>query len=155
MVNGSVADAVADFQRAFQSEFRPFARVTTADLKSFIEAETPVKTGLLRRSFYVKRGASTGPEVSYSVLNRQDYAPWVEWDTGRHRPGGQYIIITPKRAKYLKFRGRTGETVYTKLVKHPGSAGAHMFAKGAARLDAELPKRCDWFVRKIARQVGL
>lgn len=152
MVKGSVADSIAQFNRDFQSELRPFARVTTADLKSYIEDETPVDTGRLRRSFYVKRG-SYG--VQYIVRNRMDYAPWVEWDTGRHRPGGQYIIITPKRAEYLRFRGRTGDIVYTKRVRHPGSAGAHMFAKGTARLEAELPKRGDWFIRKIARQAGL
>lgn len=162
MVNGSLADALGKFIDEFDRELRPFARVLTGDLKNYIEDETPVDTGALKRSFYVKRGftpgglsPSSGGHVEYVVRNRMDYAPWVEWDTGRHRPGGQYIIITPKRAKYLRFVGRTGDVVHTKLVRHPGSAGAHMFAKGAARLDAQMPKRGDWFVRKIAKQAGL
>jgi hypothetical protein len=39
--------------------------------------------------------------------------------------------ITPKRATWLKFRGRDGRIVYTKFVQHPGSRRARFW--GVAR----------------------
>lgn len=68
-------------------------------------------------------------EVSTDV----DYAPYVEYDTGKHGPNGPYLI-TPQKGKYLSWIGRDGKRVYVTKVMHPGSRGRHMFARGSARV---------------------
>lgn len=65
-------------------------------------------------------------EVSTDV----EYAPWVEYDTGKYGPNGAYVI-KPKHGRALAFIARDGKKLILARVTHPGSPGAHMFAKGS------------------------
>lgn len=153
-ITGSLADSLRDMERGLKRELALFGVQNVVDLQEEIEAETPVDTGRLASSYYITGPKMTTNTMSWKINTDVDYAPWVEWDTGRHKPGGQYIIITPKRSKYLRFRGRTGDIVYTKLVRHPGSKGAHMFAKGADAIERQLPASLNAKLRELAWKHG-
>lgn len=78
---------------------------------------TPVDTGALK-------GSITPQMVSpreWRVVSPLYYAPLVEDDTRPH-------VITPKHGKFLRFVAG-GRVVFTKLVRHPGTKGHHMFAR--------------------------
>lgn len=75
------------------------------------------------------------------------YAPFVEWDTGKHKKGGKRYPIGPKAGKKaIAFYSRK----YQKVIivahlnpnrGHPGSKGVHMFLKGAASMTEPSIKR--------------
>lgn len=102
----------------------------------------PVMIGAKEVTLKGKRGRrrkQTIISIPYSVevSTDVDYAPWVEWDTGKYGPrGSTYQIPSVTRpGKYLRFRhSKTGEWVFVTKVNHPGSPGAHMFRDGSARL---------------------
>lgn len=71
--------------------------------------KAPRKTGRLRKSI---RKVVRGYEAY--VFPTAPYAAYVEFGTRPH-------IIRPVRAKALRFETRTGEIVFTRLVRHPGT----------------------------------
>ena len=146
------------------------AREITADvtdlMKDRIQRRTPVSNpqeqlypsvpGKLRTSIHTTPVTSIGgmvvaPTVAgrYARMARQHeahvetdvtYAPFVEYDTGRHKAGGKRYPIGPGPGKKaIAFYSRK----YHKVIVvahlnpkkgHPGSKGVHMFLKGAASM---------------------
>lgn len=89
-----------------------------------------------------KRGRIRKKQITYhpysvEVSTDVEYAPWVEYDTGKHGPSGSNYDIprTRRKGKVLAFYWKkTGRMMYLASVSHPGSKGAGMFRKGSARL---------------------
>lgn len=159
VITGSVSDSLSDFAKSFPREYTGFGGRNTDWLRDEIRAETPVGEGAhvthLRDSYYIVGPRTTVRTATFRVTTDVEYAPWVEWDTGIHGPKGSKYIITGKRGNLLSFYWKKkGKKVVTRYVMHPGSAGAHMFAKGADALERALPKRMNNFVIQEARRHG-
>lgn len=75
--------------------------------QAFAEA-APVDTGFLKNSFTYK---VDGNDI---IILAADYLDYVTYGTPPH-------IITPKNKKFLRFKV-DGKEVFTKKVKHPGTA---------------------------------
>lgn len=82
---------------------------------------TPAVTGVLRAS--IATGVVTDSKAE--VTTRLHYAPHVEEGTRPH-------TIRPSRARILSWSGSSGR-VFARSVRHPGTKGAHMFARGMER----------------------
>jgi hypothetical protein len=115
-------------------------------------AERERAPGTLKRSWYrepgvwrVRRGAYNGYEAK--VATNDPIAPYVEDDTRPH-------IIRAKPGKSLRFRAwPTGEVVYARFVRHPGTTGRHMVlsAEAAAKVSFALicePRLQRWAVEQ-------
>lgn len=90
----------------------------TQQTLTYAQAYAPRRTGALASSFGTSVAGLTG-----SVWNTKRYSTYNEFGTGtRGEFPGKPIVITPKRAKYLKFTTRDGRVVYTKRVVSPGMA---------------------------------
>lgn len=123
-----------------------------------IKRRTPKDTGKLRMSIMTEhdRWEMVGASIVRNPHSRRgksmrmleggvytnvEYAPYVEYDTGRYGPnpggegGGRYAIV-PRRSKVLVFV-IDGRTIFTRKVRHPGSKGKHMFSRGAAFVGRE------------------
>jgi hypothetical protein len=88
------------------------ARETANRIAARAKVLAPVDTGRLRASIKVTRTVSfRGP--TYTVGTNVTYAPMVETGTKPH-------IIRPKSKKVLRFKVG-GQTVYARVVHHPGT----------------------------------
>lgn len=159
VITGSVSDALMDFSKSFPREYQGFGGRNTDWLRDEVRSETPVGEGEnithLRDSYYIVGPKVTAKTATFRVTTDVKYAPWVEWDTGVHGPSGSRYMITGKRGNLLAFYWKKkGKRVVTRYVMHPGSAGAHMFAKGADALERNLPKRMNTFVVREAQKHG-
>jgi hypothetical protein len=153
-ITGSLTDSLVGFARDLPTEMVSFGFANTDNLQHEIEAETPVDTGNLARSYYVVGPRVTTNTLTWKVKTDVKYAPWVEWDTGIHGPGRKYKIAA-RRASHLHFFWeKKGVMVTTKYVWHPGSKGAHMFAKGADSVERVLPGRMSLKLRELAWKHG-
>jgi hypothetical protein len=74
----------------------------------------PVETGFLRNNRSIDIHASAG-SLRGTLAYNAPYALYVLKGTGIYGPRG--APITPKRGKYLVFRGRDGGLVYARSVK--------------------------------------
>jgi hypothetical protein len=91
-----------------------------------VATNTPVKTGALRASV---KATAQGP-LAWTISSPLPYAAAVEAGTRAHeiRPRGRFLRFT------------VGSTVvFVKRVRHPGTTGRQMFAKGAQALQSALP----------------
>ena len=76
-----------------------------------------------------------------------DYAIYVEHGTGLWGPARAMYEIRPKNPNgWLRFHDEFGNVVFAKRVLHPGSPGAHMFARGVAKTEVEFH---EWAQRKV------
>lgn len=76
-----------------------------------------------------------------------DYSVYVENGTGLWGPARAKYEIRPKNPNgWLRFHDEYGNVIFAKRVMHPGSPGAHMFARGAAKTEAEFH---EWAQRKV------
>jgi hypothetical protein len=78
----------------------------------------PVKSGELRRSIRAEHSAMTT-----KVVADAKHAHYVEFGTWSHnvlRPRTGTYEIRPVNAKALRFTGKDGNPVFTKVVRHPG-----------------------------------
>jgi hypothetical protein len=67
-----------------------------------------------------------------------DYAVFVENGTGLWGPHRAKYEIVPKNPNgWLRFVASDGRVIFAKRVMHPGSPGAHMFARGVVKFEAE------------------
>jgi hypothetical protein len=113
--------------------------------RELAERFTPVDTGDLKRSWKESRAhkvvGSTYPGSGYgaSWYTEVDYAPYVEHGTGLWGPEHRKYLILPKKpGGVLHWVDAGGHDVFAAKVLHPGSPGAHMLAKSAARLEMSL-----------------
>jgi len=109
-------------------------------LHANIAANTPVRTGNLRTSWY--RLPAVPEENRYVSYIRTDvsYSPHVEYGTGLYGPEHRKYEIKPKTPGGMLswMDPKTGQRVYARHVWHPGSPGAHMREFGVARTEAAL-----------------
>jgi hypothetical protein len=78
-----------------------------------------------------------------------EYAIYVENGTGLWGPARAKYEIRPKNPLgWLRWLDDTGKPIFAKRVMHPGSPGAHMFARGAAKTEDEFHL---WANHKIER----
>lgn len=84
----------------------------------FAKNYAPVRTGKLQQSITMAQSGTT-----VTITAGAPYSRYVEFGTGTRGefPSG-IIIIRPRHAKYLRFKGRDGKMVYTKEVRSPGMA---------------------------------
>jgi hypothetical protein len=87
-----------------------------------------------------------------------DYAPFVEEGTGLYGPYRRMYEIRPKNPNgWLSWIDQeTGERIFAKRVRHPGSPGSHMFAIGAHLTEFEFHLWADrmvevWMREQVAR----
>jgi hypothetical protein len=113
-------------------------------METLARANTPVRTGELRASWYrtpvVEIDALLGRAYRVTVANDTDYAAWVENGTGIYGPEHRPYVIVPKDPMgTLAWRDpKTGKMIFAKRVLHPGSPGNHMLAIAAHVVEYEL-----------------
>lgn len=92
-------------------------KVARAVIKTlnYIQQETPVNTGNLRKSIVMEE-----TDDGYFIGTSVPYAEYVEMGTGAH-------LITPKNKQALFWQGANHPV---KSVMHPGTEGQMMFHKG-------------------------
>lgn len=124
---------------------RRMAEKGSRELHRKVIARTPKDTGNLaaswRRKPVVVGVTVTGEQaLETGVETFVDYAPYVEHGTGLWGPKHAKYPIRPKvPGGTLHFFTKEGAEVFSKLVMHPGSPGAHMVAIAVAELEVELP----------------
>jgi hypothetical protein len=85
------------------------------------------KTGALIGSIGVAHEHTTGGDVLAKIgtnvpTGPRGYSLWHHEPTGSWAGRGWYTIRA-RRARFLRFRDRTGAIVFRKQVRHPGSVG--------------------------------
>ena len=92
--------------------------------------DVPVRTGHLGQSISEGNIRTVGPRtVEGSVTASARYALYVHQGTSPH-------IIRPKNAQALRFE-IGGRTIYTKLVRHPGTKARPFLRNAGMRIAAE------------------
>ncbi len=109
--NGPVVLHLANLGREIEGQARRKVGVRSGALKATIRSE------LVKRSDGYRVHVTAG---SSSV-------PYSDW----HHDGTRPHVITPKRGKFLVFKGRGGQTIYARKVQHPGTK-ANPFLRDAA-----------------------
>lgn len=137
-----LTDAVKEFtpvgKRPFEADYVPGALLASIEKKVTV-VEFDVALG---RVVY-KSGTETN----------LDYSVYVENGTGLWGPARAKYEIRPKNPDgWLRFHDEYGNVVFAKRVMHPGSPGAHMFAKGVAKTEAEFH---EWGQRKVDEHAKL
>ncbi len=94
--------------------FRRGKKVETKAKQNLSRAPKRVDTGLLRSSINTQL-VITGGKPSVRVGTNVHYALFVHDGTGLYGPKGAYI--TPKTAKFLVWKGKTGKKIYARRVK--------------------------------------
>ena len=80
-------------------------------IEAMAKNKVAVKSGYLRNSINTKHGGN------YSLIGTNVvYARAREY-------GSRAYVIRPKRAKFLRFKGRDGKWVFTKKVNYPAGKG--------------------------------
>ena len=131
---GSVSAHVELNEPELNNQVRVFQRRRMASLQRRIatqaRADVPVRTGNLGRSIGEGQIRFTGPRtVSGSVHALADYAAPVHEGSRPH-------LIRPRKAQALRFNVG-GRTVYTKLVRHPGTKARPFLRNAGLRIAAQ------------------
>ena len=92
-----------------------------------MKRKAPKRTGKLRKSI---RKVCRGFEAY--VFPTVPYAFYVEYGTRPH-------LIRPVRASVLRFETRSGEIVYTRLVRHPGTKPQPFIRETAEEVRRRIP----------------
>lgn len=100
------------------------------------------RPGTLKRSWYrvpgvIRARRGTGNVFQAWVVTDDPIAPFVEDDTRPH-------TIVPRRAKALRFRAwPSGQVIYAKLVRHPGTTGQHMMLRAREAAHVQFALICE------------
>jgi HK97 gp10 family phage protein len=94
---------------------------------NYSKEKAPVDTGNLRRN--IKYKVDNNGNQS-EIKADTDYALFQEMGTGIY--GGKTRMITPKRAKYLVWKDKSGKTIFAKSVK--GVKGKKYMEQGSEEL---------------------
>lgn len=155
-----VGDSLAPLFRAGPTEraAHDFAEILGDTWKSWTVKNTPIEMGTLRRSWYTTPpvlSRRTHPTWTGHIRTEVDYAKHVEHGTGIFGPQGSPYTIKPKKpgGTLTWIDKKTGERVFAKSVRHPGSPGQHMLAIGAAMGDhtgeaACAPRMRQWAIEQ-------
>ena len=96
--------------------------------KGRAEELTPVRTGLMRQSWY----ATGQGDLKSKLSNRAPYFLYFIEGTSPHQ-------IRPRYASVLRFQSGSG-VVFTKLVNHPGTKPNDLLGQVKAATEAEIPR---------------
>jgi hypothetical protein len=111
-------------------EHTPVAKPPPGHESEWLEARNR-EPGTLRESW--KCGEVTvdegGTTFTVDVYTNDRIAPYVEWPTRPH-------LIGASPGKMLRFWDSVGNTVYARLVHHPGTAGSYMLTTALAEVAA-------------------
>lgn len=117
-LNALAHDLAAAGGEQFTSVAGALVESATQQTLTYAQAYAPRRTGAMARAFGSQVNGLTG-----SVWNTKRYSTYNEFGTGtRGEFPGSPIVITPKRAKYLRFTTKDGRVVYAKKVVSPGMA---------------------------------
>ncbi len=96
--------------------------------KGCAEQLTPVRTGLMRQSWYVTEQS----DLNSALSNRAPYFLYFILGTSPHE-------IRSRFASVLRFQGGGG-VVFTKLVNHPGTKPNDLLEQVKTATEAEIPR---------------
>lgn len=96
--------------------------------KGRAEELTPVRSGLMRQSWYVTEQG----DLSSALSNRAPYFLYFIEGTSPHE-------IRPRFASVLRFQSGT-DVVFTKLVNHPGTKPSNLLEQVKKGTEAEIPR---------------
>jgi hypothetical protein len=96
--------------------------------KKRAEEQTPVRTGLMRQSWYVTEQS----DLSSALSNRAPYFLYFILGTSPHE-------IRSRFASTLRFQSGSG-VVFTKLVNHPGTKPNDLLEQVKTAAEAEIPR---------------
>jgi hypothetical protein len=96
--------------------------------KGRAEQLTPVRTGLMRQSWYV----TDQGDLNSTLSNRAPYFLYFVEGTSPHE-------IRPRFVSVLRFQSGTG-VVFVKLVNHPGTKPNDLLEQVKAATEAEIPR---------------
>lgn len=101
-----------------------------------------------QRSPVERHRSIAGSGIRVRAFTEDRVAPFVENTTRPH-------LIRPRNpGGMLRFRvGPDGRSVFARVVHHPGTRGAHMFAIGALMLEAELDRVLAPAMREFERDL--
>lgn len=116
--------------------------------QSEAKQNAPVDTGNLRRN--IKTEVKQEEARIYSDL-KPDYAIHQEYGTGIYGKRGSYI--TPKRAKFLRFKTKGGKIVFAKRVK--GVKGRKFFYLAGETLKRRMNEVNNIIEKELKTQLGI
>ncbi len=108
-----------DLVRLDTADYRPFLSRVGAAVAKNIDARTPYKTGELVRN----NAFEVISNDAIAFTNDLFYAPYVHNGTKPH-------VIRPKNAGGVLVFEVNGQTIYTKLVNHPGTNAQPFITQG-------------------------
>lgn len=116
---------------AVQKELTAYGRKLVEEAKN----EAPVRTGALRDSirFAVRQQGTRGMQLEVTAGNRQRPPVVVKTILFGSRPR----VITPKRAKALRFIGRGGNVVFARRVKYRGTNPNNFMERALSNTERE------------------
>jgi hypothetical protein len=161
-VSGSFAEAVKKAEGLLPGMLTRFTTWASNELAEQIRDVTPpyegripgspdepYSTGRLKASITPMRTVRTGNVYSGGAYTKVPYASHVEYDTHAH-------IIMAKNAPYLYFFWfKKGRIFMGHYVKHPGTRGQHMFARGAAALESMIDNKLEQYIKEWKNESGL
>jgi hypothetical protein len=107
---------------------RAILKKAVTHAKGRVEQLTPVRTGLMRQSWYVTEQSN----LNCALSNRAPYFLYFIEGTSSHE-------IRPRFASVLRFQSGTN-VVFTKLVNHPGTKPNDLIGQVKAAVEAEIPR---------------
>ena len=125
-------------------ELRSATDRLTLQGEALTKAETPVRTGHLRRSIAHKPAVFAGGTVTGSWGTATPYAPYVEEGRGPVVAGpGKVLRFVPKGSDRAIYRKRVGP-----------AAGRHMFRKAVVRIRPMIGREYRAAAQRIIRRMG-
>lgn len=154
-VTGSFSKDLKKFKRNFYRELTFFSRNVSDEMVKEIKKRTPVYSGphrpggRLRESIRPIRTVRTPTGVRGGAQSSLKRASFTEYDTAPHK-------IRARRAPNLIFWWARESVLFVgKYVNHPGTTGAHMFAKGSDAVEADLHIKMERLIARVKRISGL
>lgn len=116
--------------RAIEKAGRAMIDVATLIALSEAKQKAPVRHNILRGSI---TRSLLGP-FEGTIGTNVEYAKYQEFGTGIYGPKKQ--MITPKRGRFLVFKGGTGKMIFARQVR--GSKPHHFMKKGLLAVQTQL-----------------
>ena len=135
-VGDSLSQHLIEIERSIPPLVDRMAIDIGEELKDDVQRRTPVSSGKLKESITLSVMGEAAAEgaATIRVFTDLDYAPYVEWNTGKFHNG---IPIRPKNAKALSWIDpKTGKRVYAKEVS--GTVGVFMFSKAEVAIERQM-----------------